>query len=329
MLLAGDIGGTKTRLAVFASDGDFKQPLTQAIFQSAAYATLELLVQEFLTQHPYPIERACFGVAGPVIAGQATITNLPWELDEKRISAILSIPSVCLLNDLDAMATAIPFLDEKDIFTLNEGQPVQHGTLALIAAGTGLGEAFLMWNGSRYQAYPSEGGHADFAPRDERQMNILRYLRTQLDHVSYEQVCSGRGLPNVYHALKHTEPSLQEPTWLAEQLQNALDPTPIISNAALDHTTPCELCITTMATFASILAAEAGNLALKVLSTGGVYIGGGVPPRILSFLQAESFMQAFRQKGRLSTLLEAMPMHVILNSNVGLIGAARHAFELE
>ncbi|HCI78113.1 MAG TPA: glucokinase, partial [Ktedonobacter sp.] len=320
--------GTKTRLAVFSSDGDFKQPLIQAIFQSGKYATLESLVQEFLAQHSYSIERASFGVAGPVIEGSATITNLPWRLDEQHIAATLHIPSVCLLNDLSAMATAIPFLDEKDIYTLNEGEPVQHGTLALIAAGTGLGEAFLMWNGLRYQPYPSEGGHADFAPRDEQQINILRYLHTHLEHVSYEQVCSGRGLPNVYDALKHTEPSLEEPAWLAQQLRDAEDKTPIISNAALDQKNPCELCVATMTTFASILGAEVGNLALKLLSTGGVYIGGGIPPRILSFLQTERFMQAFCQKGRLSPLLAAMPIHVILNSNVGLIGAARHAFSL-
>lgn len=326
MLLAGDVGGTKTRLAVFSPDGDFKQPLVQAIFQSGKYATLESLVQEFLAQHSYSIERACFGVAGPVIAGSATITNLPWQLEEQLIAETLHIPSVCLLNDLSAMATAVPFLDAKDIYTLNEGEPVPHGTLALIAAGTGLGEAFLMWNGSHYQPFPSEGGHADFAPRDEQQINILRYLHTHLEHVSYEQVCSGRGLPNLYNALKHTEPSLEEPEWLAQQLFDAPDKTPIISNAALDQQRPCELCVATLTTFACILGAEAGNLALKVLATGGVYIGGGVPPRTLSFLQTERFMQAFRQKGRLSSLLATMPIHVILNSNVGLIGAARHAF---
>jgi glucokinase len=325
MLLAGDIGGTKTNLAVFSPDEGLRAPLTEATFPSGRYPSLEALVSEFLAQIDIKVERASFGVAGPVVAGRATITNLPWEMDQLQLQDALSIPTVRLLNDLDAIAHAVPFLEPSDLHTLVKGQAVPNGTMAVIAPGTGLGEAFLAWDGSRYVTFPSEGGHADFAPTDPLQIGLLAYLLDRFDHVSFEQVCSGRGLPNVYAYLKDGGYA-GEPEWLAEQLATARDPNPVIVQAALDG--KCELCVATLDTFVSILGAEAGNLALKVLATGGVYLGGGIPPRILPALERPEFMQALTNKGRFSDLLTRVPVYVILNPKSALLGAACHGLEL-
>jgi glucokinase len=326
MLLAGDIGGTKTNLAVFSFETGWRKPHAEATYASVQYPDLESLVREFLTQHNFPIDRASFGVAGPVVAGFASITNLSWKMDEHQLQEALHIPSVRLLNDLDAIAHSVPHLESQDLHTLNEGQRVSEGTIAVIAAGTGLGEAFLTWDGSQYQAQTSEGGHADFAPVNTLQVELLRYLMARFPHVSFERVCSGKGLPNIYDYLKNSGYA-KEPQWLAEQLASAPDRSPIIVNNALDKDNACELCIATLNAFVSILAAEAGNLALKVFSTGGVYIGGGIPPRILSYLQAKQFMQIFTHKGRFTPRLAQMPVHVILNPKVALLGAAIHGFE--
>jgi glucokinase len=326
MLLAGDIGGTKTNLAVFSSETGWRKPNAEATFSSVNYPDLESLVHEFLGQHDFTIDRASFGVAGPVVAGHASITNLPWMMDEHQLQQALHIPSVRLLNDLDAIAHSVPHLESQDLYTLNEGQRVSGGAIAVIAPGTGLGEAFLTWDGSQYQAHTSEGGHVDFAPANTFQIELLRYLMVRFPHVSYERICSGKGLPNIYDYLKDAGYA-EEPQWLAEQLATTLDRSPIIVNNALDKDSACELCITTLNTFVSILASEASNLALKVLATGGVFIGGGIPPRILSYLQDKQFMQAFTHKGRFTQMLAQMPVHVILNPKVALLGAAIHGFE--
>jgi glucokinase len=328
MLLAGDIGGTKTNLAVFSTDDDdgWKKPLAEATFPSARYSSLEALVEDFQGQHHFPIDRACFGVAGPVVSGRATITNLPWVLETNHLKKALGIPSVSLLNDLVAIAHGVPYLDATDLHTLNVGHPVQGGAIAVVAPGTGLGEAFLIWDGHRYRPHMSEGGHADFAPADEIQLELLRHLQLRYPHVSFERVCSGKGLPNIYHFLKEAGQA-QEPSWLAEKLAKVDDRTPIIVDNALDKEHACEICTMTLDLFVSILGAEAGNMALKVLATGGVYIGGGIPPRILPFLSEGRFMQSFLRKGRLSGVLIPMPVHVILNPNIALLGAARHGFE--
>jgi len=283
-------------------------------------------VREFLAQVDLPVERASFGVAGPVVAGQSTITNLPWVMDEAQLQEALSLSSVRLLNDLAAIAHAVPFLEPDDLNTLNEGQPVPGGNMAVVAPGTGLGEAFLTWDGSRYRAHASEGGHADFAPTTPSEVNLLRYLQQRFEHVSYERVCSGRGLPNIYAYLKDSGYA-EEPPWLTEQLAAADDPTPVIANAALDDKSECELCVETLNTFVSILGAEAGNLALKVVATAGVFLGGGIPSRILPALKGGQFMQAFRRKGRMSDLLAQVPVHVILNPKTALLGAACHGLE--
>lgn len=326
MLLAGDIGGTKTKVAVFAGNQDPRVPLAGATFPSGQYGSLEELVRAFLATVHYQIDRASFGVAGPVVDGHAKITNLPWTMDEHDLREALNLSSVRLLNDLEAIGTAVPFLQPDDLHTLTVGKPVHGGNIAVIAPGTGLGEAFLTWEGTHYRTHASEGGHADFAPTDAREIELLRYLLTRMDHISYERVCSGRGLPNIYAFLKDGAYA-PEPQWLAERLAASTDPTPIIVNAARDVDTPqgepvSELCVATLKTFVSILGAEAGNLALKVMATGGVYVGGGIPPRILPALEADGFMDAFRQKGRFAELLNRVPVHVIRNPDVALIGAA-------
>jgi glucokinase len=326
MLLAGDIGGTKTNLAVFSPEDGPRAPLAEATFPSARYPSLEALVREFLSQVDLKVEWASFGVAGPVAAGRATITNLPWVMEERQLQEALNLSSVRLLNDLAAIAHAVPFLEPADLHTLNVGQPAPGGAMAVIAPGTGLGEAFLTWDGSRYRPHASEGGHADFAPTNLSEVELLRYLQGRFEHVSYERVCSGRGLPNIYAYLKDSGYA-DEPDWLTEQLAVADDPTPVIVNAALDEERPCELCVATLNALVSILGAEAGNLALKVLASGGVYLGGGIPPRILPALQQEWFMEAFRRKGRMSDLLARVPVHVILNPKVALLGAACHGLE--
>jgi glucokinase len=326
MLLAGDIGGTKTNLAVFSADDGWRKPLAEAKFPSGQYSSLEAIVQEFLGRSHFQIERASFGVAGPVVAGRATITNLPWVLEENHLKNALDIPQVSLLNDLESIAYGVPYLQEYDLHTLNAGHAVKGGAIAVIAPGTGLGEAFLTWDSTRYHPHTSEGGHADFAPVDELQLELLRYLQLRYKHVSFERVCSGRGLPNLYNFLKESG-AYPEPLWLAEQLASAKDPTPVIAENALDPDHACEICTATLELFVSILGAEAGNMALKVLATGGVYLGGGIPPRILPFLSEGRFLQAFLRKGRLSDVLIPTPVYVILNPQVALLGAAHHGFE--
>lgn len=321
MILAGDIGGTKTILALFGRDTGPHRPLVETTFPSARYESLEAIVREFLAANPAIVEAACFGVAGPVVAGRAEITNLNWVIDVEHIRAALGSPNVTLLNDLEAIAHAVPILEPDDIATLNPGTPVAGGALAVIAPGTGLGEAFLTWDGSRYRAHPSEGGHASFAPNSPTEIDLLLYLLERLDHVSFERVCSGIGIPNIYAYFRDRVFGRETPD-VAEQLATASDATPVIVRAALDPVSPCPVCAAALETFVRILGAEAGNLALKVLATGGVFIGGGIPPRILGALRAEGFIGSFRDKGRFGDLLTDVPVHVILNPKAALLGAA-------
>lgn len=327
MLLAGDIGGTKTNLGIYSTDKGPREPLVEATFPSSQYPSLETLVSEFLSKVSIEIDRASFGVAGPVVGGQAKITNLPWVIEEDRLRGTLHLESVRLFNDLEAIAYGVTLLKGEDLHTLNEGVPIPRGTLAVIAPGTGLGEAFLMWDGERYRAYPSEGGHTDFGPNSPLEIDLLRYLHEKMGHVSYERICSGHGLPNIYAYLKESGYA-EEPVWLAEQLAGTDDPTPVIVSAALDSEKPCKLCTTTLSIFVSALGAEAGNLALKVLATGGVYLGGGIPPRVIPALERGQFMESFTRKGRFSELVSRIPVHVILNPKIALIGAAFHGLEL-
>jgi len=323
MLLAGDIGGTKTVLAVCSPEGGPRAPLLETTFPSGRYPSLAAVVRDFMAKHSYPLTHASFGVAGPVVGGRAEVTNLPWEMSERGLQNELQLQAVHLLNDLESIAYAVPHLGAADLYTINSGQAVEGGALAVIAPGTGLGEAFLTGNGGRYRAHPSEGGHASFAPSDDLQLDLLRYLQKRIGHVSCERVCSGLGLPNIYAFLKDSGYA-EEPDWLAARLARAADPTPVIVTTALDPERACEICLATLRTFVSILGAEASNLALKVLSTGGVYIGGGIPPRILPVLQEPYFMRAFLNKGRFTDIVEHMPVHVILNPKAALLGAASY-----
>ncbi len=327
MLLAGDLGGTKTILALFPADGDARSPVVQARYVSKDFPSLTRIIDAFLAKHEAVIDAASFAVAGPVVAGKADVTNLSWMISEQGLRARLGDIPVRLINDLQATAYAIPALTPDDLHTLHPGEVERQGALAVIAPGTGLGEAYLVWDGTGYRAYASEGGHADFAPRNELEMALLRFLLRRMDHVSYERVCSGVGIPNLYDYLKDSGYAL-EPPWLAQQLQEADDPTPVIVTAALQSAPPCALCAATLDLFVSILGAEAGNLALKVLSTGGVYLAGGIPPRILEALRHGQFMQSFIRKGRFADRLVRMPVHVALNSHTALIGAARYGFDL-
>ena len=324
-VLAGDIGGTKTRLAIFSSKSSQGKAVAEATFSSRLYPNLETIVREFLSQAKTKVGCASFGVAGPVINGQATITNLPWIIDEKQLIDSLGFSRVHLMNDLMAAALAIPLLDREEVCTLNKGNTVSGGTIAVIAPGTGLGQAYLTWNGSGYRPYPSEGGHADFAPANPTEARLLLCLLDRFRHVSTEQVCSGIGLKNLYEFLKKNEHG-EEPLWLAEQLSNVQDPVPFIVRAALDDKKPCRLCQATLEQFISILGAETGNMALRMMAIGGIYLGGGIPPRILPALKEGLFMKAFRNKGRMSGLMDTFPVHVILSHRITLMGAAAQGF---
>lgn len=321
MILAGDIGGTKTNLALFAHETGPHHPHVEATFVSRRYASLEAIVREFLAANPVNIEGAAFGVAGPVVGGRAMITNLPWVIDVEAMRAELSVARVTLLNDLEAIANAVPILEADDVAVLNAGAPVAGGAMAVIAPGTGLGEAFLTWEGTRYEAHPSEGGHATFAPTSADELAMLTYLMERHGHVSFERVCSGIGIPNIYAYFRDVVYNGGNPE-LAAQIAAVVDPTPLIVGAALDPAQPCRACTATLEQFVRILGAEAGNLALKVLATGGVYIGGGIPPRILTALRNPAFMDSFCNKGRFGDLLIQVPVQVILNPKTALFGAA-------
>lgn len=323
LILAGDVGGTKTNLAIFSTRDSCRVPLAEASFASEKYAGLSAVLDDFLAQTTAkPLSRACFGVAGPVTDGRAIATNLHWQMAEKELATTHNFRAVRLINDLVATATAAPLLEPHDLHTLQTGAVAPEGTIAVIAPGTGLGEAFLVWNGQEYQALASEGGHADFGPSSAEQIRLLGFLQERMEHVSYEAVCSGLGIPHIYQFLKQEKN--EEPGWLAEQLNATDDPAPVLINAALDNGNPCPICTETLRLFIEILGAETGNLALKVMATGGVYLGGGIPPRILKALTSDHFSKAFGQKGRLSKVLTDIPIHVILNPKAALYGAAAY-----
>jgi glucokinase len=283
------------------------------------------MVAEFLAQVKMSVDVASFDVAGPVIDGHVKTTNLPWMMDESSLARDLNLKTVHLMNDLEAVARAVPVLRALDLITLNEGAPVVNGPIAIIAPGTGLGESFLTWDGSRYVAHSSEGGHSDFAPTDQRQLRLLEYLLQRFDHVAVERVCSGIGIPNIYEYLRDGEGILERPE-VAQLIAAAKDHTKAIVDAALDPHTPSELCRATIEILVSILASEAGNLALKVLATGGIYLAGGVALHLLGILQEPRFMASFSNKGRFKDLMRRIPIHVI-TTRAALVGAATYGLE--
>lgn len=327
MLIAGDIGGTKTDLAIFSSEAGPHTPLAEAKVHRADYPSLQAIVKEFLAKTKKPVDRACFAVAGPVIAGRVKTTNLPWVIEDAALAKELNlnVKSIHLINDLEAIARAVPILRPSDVCTLNPGEPVPRGAIAVIAPGTGLGESFLTWDGTRYLAHSSEGGHSDFAPTDERQIRLLEYMLKLFDHVSFEHVCSGIGIPHVYRFLRDVE-HLPETPEVAKLIDAPGDPSVVIINHALDPTNPSKLCAATIDLFVSILASEASNLAIKVLATGGVYLAGGAVVHTLRVIKTPAFLQRFKRKGRFAELMDRIPIHVVV-SPAGLAGAA--AFGLE
>ena len=325
MILAADLGGTKTVLALFDAAAGVGRPLHEEIFPSREYDSLEAMMGLFLEATRAKPTAACFGVAGPVVNRSAHITNLPWVINADAIRQAFDIPQVHLLNDLQATAIAVPHLPPDAICTLNVGQRDPTGTIGVIAPGTGLGEAFLVWTGHRYQSCPTEAGHATFAPVTHEQVELLNYLEPRFGHVSFERVCSGSGIPNLYDYLR-MRGHYDEPDWLLAALAQAPDPTPVIINAALAGQAP--ICVATLDLFVRILGGVVSNLALQVFATGGLYLGGGIPPRILPRLQRPDFLEAICYKGRFSDWIARIPVHVILDPKAALHGAAWHALEV-
>ncbi|MBV8053190.1 MAG: glucokinase [Acidobacteriaceae bacterium] len=325
MLIAGDIGGTKTDLAIYSTESGPHAPLAEAEVHSSDYPSLEAMVAEFLANTKMPVDAASFDVAGPVIDGHVKTTNLPWVMDEDSLKAELSLRSVHLMNDLEAVARAVPVLRANDLITLNQGEPVPHGPIAIIAPGTGLGESFLTWDGSRYQAHSSEGGHSDFAPTDKRQIRLLEFLLERFDHVGVERVCSGIGVPNLYEYFRDVE-KIPERLDVAQSIKSAKDQTKAIVEAAVDPHNPSELCRATVEMLVSILGGEAGNLVLKVFGTGGVYMAGGIALHLIEVLKEPRFIEAFSNKGRFKDLMRRIPVHLI-TARAALVGAATYGLE--
>ncbi len=320
MILAGDIGGTNTRLAVFADEAGGLRVMAEAKYPSPKFSSLDEIVADFLKARNLPITHGGFGVAGPVRNGRTQAVNLPWVVDAAALARLMGISFVALVNDLEAIAHGLAVLAPADYVVLQAGDP-QAGNTAVIAPGTGLGEAGLCWDGSRHLPFATEGGHSSFAPSDELEDELLRHLRQRFHHVSWERVLSGPGLFNIYEFLRDTGRGA-EPPWLAEEMKNS-DPSGRISQAALEGKS--ELCVLALERFVRLLGAEAGNLALKTMARGGVYLAGGIPPKILPKLRSPAFLEAFCSKGRMRQLLEAMPVCVILNEQTALRGAARCA----
>jgi len=322
IVLAGDIGGTKTNLALFSIDGERLRVESSRTFMSKSYAGLIAVLREFLAGGHPAIDSASFGIAGPIVDNKVKTPNLTWMVDRAELSRALKLDSVHLLNDLEAAAYGIFTLEQGELFTLNEGVMRSSGNKALIAAGTGLGQAILYDDGRRFQPLASEGGHADFAARNELEIELLRYLLSRYNHVSYERVVSGSGLLNIYRFLKEAR-GFQEPGWLAERLAAAADRSAEISQAALAH--EAEICVEALDLFVSVYGAEAGNLALRAKALRGLYVGGGIAPKILPKLKDGTFMRAFGDKGRYADLLSAVPVQVILIDQTALRGAAYYS----
>jgi glucokinase len=323
MILAGDVGGTKVHLALYNFEGGKLKAVRDEKVPSQEFASLDAAVESFLAAGERDqIVAACFGCPGPVREGRIKLTNLPWTLDANDLARTLDIQHIFLINDLEATGYGIPELVPESIVTLHEGDAAAVGNRGLIAAGTGLGEALLIWDGKRHRPIPSEGGHCDFAARTDREIRLLEYLRSTLNgRVSWERVVSGIGIKNIYAYLRDVE-KMEEPAWLRDRMKTE-DPNAVIGQCAEDGSSA--LCFETMQVFAAAYGAEAGNIALKVLATGGMYLGGGIAPKSLKTLQAGGFMQAFLDKGRLSPVLESIPVRVILDETCALLGAAAYA----
>jgi glucokinase len=324
LVLAGDVGATKTNLGLFSRGKRRPVPRVIETYPSNESSNIEDIIDIFIKSHPLSVTRACIGVAGPVQNGRCKTTNLPWDINENRIKRRFGFRHVRLINDLAATAHIVPYLTRSELLVLNSVRIRAGRNIALIAPGTGLGEALLVLNkNGEYISVPSEGGHADFPSKNDTEVGLWRYLRRRYGHISIERILSGPGLFNIYSWLKDSG-RYREPKWLAEKI-GEMEPAKAITESALNQRQP--LCEKTLDIFVSILGAAAGNLALTGMTTGGVYIGGGIPPKILPKLKGEIFMESFTNKGRFRTLMEKIPVYVILNEKAALIGAAAFAFK--
>lgn len=320
MILAGDIGATRTRLAAFQMDGNRLECVVEKDYKSQDYGALSEVLPLFIRGEGIPVHSACFGVAGPVRAGRSKISNLPWTIDARELARQLRLESVGLLNDLEAYAYGIDALESKDFVTLSEGSEDAEGNRAVISAKTGLGVAGLYWDGFRHHPFPCEGGHADFAPKDELQMELLAYLQKKYGRISCERILSGPGIRNIYDFLRETRKA-EEPDWLREQLASTSDPPALISRLGLEK--KAAICEQTLTLFVGVFGAEAGNCALHYMTTGGIFIGGIIASKIVEKMKDPIFMESFLDKGRMGTLLKDMPVKIIVNDECGLVGAAR------
>ncbi|MBI2742369.1 MAG: glucokinase [Chlamydiales bacterium] len=319
MILAGDVGGTKTHVSLFPSEGELKM-LRHEKYHSKDFQSLSQIIDLFLKDYKGKIRKACVGIAGPVENGVCRATNLPWIVKSSEIAEHLKIDKVWLINDLEANAYGIPRLQPSELRVLNEGKR-QSGNAALISAGTGLGEAGLFWDGKRHTPFATEGGHADFAPRDDLEVDLWRYLHGQFGHVSYERVISGPGIYNIYRFLIDTGLEKEDPE-VRERMQKE-DPPMVVTEFAVKR--GCGACFRALTWFCSMYGGAAGNLALKFLAVNGIYLGGGIVPKILEFMKEGKFVESFCAKGRFAPLLSQIPITIVLNENTALLGAASYA----
>ena len=322
LVLAGDVGGTSTRLAYFEADARGVVVLAEARYLSREHSSLVEIVRRFAKQYGHVAERACFGIAGPILEGRVRTPNLPWNIESGELAEVLGLTQVRLINDLEANTYGIAALDAKDLLTLNAGTADPAGTIAVVSAGTGLGESLAYWDGTTHRPLPSEAGHADFAARNELEAELLLYLQSKHGRVSYERVLSGPGLLDIYRFLRDKHYFREDEAIISAM--NAGDAPAVITRAALEGS--CPMCGKALDIFVAVYGAEAGNAALRFLATGGVYLGGGIAPKISDRLLGAPFMVAFTAKGRLSSLVQSIPVHVILNERTALLGAGRAAF---
>src|SRR5256886_11502392 len=321
MILAGEIGATRTRLAAFDADGNKLQCVVEKTYLSHDHGGLPELITGFIKTEGIPVHSACFGVAGPVTAGRSKISNLDWTIDSRELAAQLQLPSVGLINDLEAYAYGVDALESKDFVTLSEGAEDAEGNRAVISARTGLGIAGLYWDGFRHHPFPCEGGHADFAPKNEIEIELAQYLRRKHQHVSCERILSGPGIKNIYDFLRDAKKA-EEPDWLREQMSQAKDPPALISQLALEG--KASICEQTLSIFVSVYGSETGNCALNFMATGGVFIGGSIAAKIVPKMRDPIFMKSFLDKGRMQHLPQDMPVKIVLNGDAGLIRAVRY-----
>ncbi len=321
MILAGEIGATRIRLAAFETEGNKLQRVVEKIYMSQEHRGLPDIIAHFIRTEGIPVQSACFGAAGPVRGGRSRISNLPWIIDSRELAEQLKLSSVGLINDLEAYAYGVDALESQDFVTLSEGSDDAEGNRAVISARTGLGVAGLYWDGYRHHPFACEGGHTDFAPRNDLEVELLQYLLKKYGHVSCERILSGPGIKNIYDFLRDTKKA-EEPQWLREQINEAQDAPPLISQLALES--KVAICEQTLAIFVSVYGAETGNCALNFMSTGGIFIGGSIAAKIVPKMKDPIFMQAFSGKGRMQVLLQDIPVKIVLNDDSGIIGAARY-----